>query len=369
MKIKIGILTFHTALNYGAVLQAYALQNFLNSIGMPNEIIDYRCLYIENTYKPFQISEGKFLNSIVRGLVFGGIIRKKKEVFQDFVSRKLITSNRYSNLNDLDQVNEAYSFFITGSDQVWSPISAGFDPTYFLPFAADNKKFSYAASIGTTKLSDDLVFEFKKRLKGFRLISIREKSNETLIKKVDPTMEVLVHVDPTLLLSKSTWSKLTLESIVKEPYLLVFNVEKCINNIQFAKKVASDKGLKIIYINERTIKKDKAIRYIQAPSPEDFLTLFANAEIVVTNSFHGAVFSLIFQKEFYVELDNKKLRNVRVEALLEMTKIQNREITPSFETSKFDPIDWKKVEIILDGEREKSINYFRKINEMVVENV
>ena len=365
MENKIGILTFHTALNYGAVLQTYALQKFLNNIGIDNEVIDYRCPYIEKSYKPFLVSDGKIINSIVRGIFFGNVIQKKRKVFQDFVSKNISTSPKYSIIKELIPLKDQYRYFITGSDQVWSPIAAGFDEAYFLPFVAENRKYSYAASIGTTQLTVDQEIEFKNRLKGFSIVSIREKSNEELIKKIDPTIEVAVHVDPTLLLSKSDWCKLTLDPIIKEPYLLIFNVEKPINNIDFAKKLAAEKQLKIVYINERTIIKDKSIRYIQAPSPEKFITLFANADAVVTNSFHGTVFSLIFQKDFYVELDNKKQRNNRVEALLEMVHISNREITSSYSTSKFDPINWQLVEEVLKNERENSSKYLQRINAMI----
>lgn len=369
MKKKIGIITFHTALNYGAVLQTYALQNFLNNTGMNNEVINYQCPYIEKCYKPFHVSEGKILNSIVRGILFGRIIKKKKKVFQEFVSNKLNISRKYFTVKDLSEAKVQYCFFITGSDQVWSPISADFDIAYFLPFAADNQKYSYAASIGTTELTDEQIAELTKRINGFSVVSIRESSNQALLEKIDPTKEVMVHIDPTLLLSQADWCKLTVESIIKEPYLLIFNVEKCINNIQFAKKIASEQHLKIVYINERTMVKDKAIQYIQAPSPEMFLTLFANAEVVVTNSFHGTVFSLIFQKDFYVELDNKKQRNIRAEALLDMVHIQNREIEASYATDKFDSIDWLTVETVLNKERQQSLNYFQHICKLNAENM
>ena len=350
-------------------MQAYALQNFLINTEMNNEVIDFRCPYIEKCYNPFHVSEGKIINSIVRGILFGNIIRKKRKVFKKFISNELITSCKYFTVEELSEASDRYRFFITGSDQVWSPISAGFDIAYFLPFAADNQKYSYAASIGTTELTDVQIDEFTKRLDGYSVVSIREKNNKAFLEKIDPTKKVMVHVDPTLLLSQTDWHKLTLESIIKERYLLIFNVEKCINNIQFAKKIASEKHLKIVYINERTIVKDKTIQYIQAPSPEMFLTLFENAEVIVTNSFHGTVFSLIFQKEFYVELDNKKQRNTRAEALLDMVNIQNRQINDSYATDKFDSIDWLRIDTVLNKEREQSLKYFQQICNLNVENV
>ena len=165
-----------------------------------------------------------------------------------------------------------------------------------------------------------------------------------------------------MLLSKNDWKELTNDNVSNDKYLLIFNVEKQINDIEFAKELAKQKNLKLKYINDRTLIKDKNIEYIEAPTPSNFINLFANAEIVVTNSFHGTVFSIIFEKEFYVELNNKKARNIRSEALLEKLNIRNREIssTDIFNASK---INWKNVEKILDIERNKSKEYIIKINE------
>lgn len=108
-------------------------------------------------------------------------------------------------------------------------------------------------------------------------------------------------------------------------------------------------------MNDRTIRKDPDITYIEAPSPDEFLSLFANASAIVTNSFHGTVFSIIFQKEFYVELDNRKQRNIRVESLLTQLEIPTRSIS---EAQSATEIDWDNVERILRGKRENVERYF-----------
>lgn len=360
---KVGIITFHTALNYGAVLQTYALQTFLTEHRISNVILDYHCPYLDVCYKPFYVSDGKVLNSLVRGVLFGRTILKKRKVFQSFVSEKLVLSKKYLTNEEIEQVREQYRYFITGSDQVWSPISAGFDETYFLPFARDNQKHSYAASIGTANLTEDQILEFRRRLKGFKQISVRESSACRLIEQIDESKQIYIHVDPTLLLSQIQWNQLTQGPGKQEPYLLLFNVEKPINDVAYAKKLARERGLKLVYINERTVIKDKKIEYIKAPSPEQFLTLFANASVVVTNSFHGTVFSVIFKREFFVELDNQRQRNIRIEALLSKVKILDREIRASYENETFGSIDWDIAEEVLNEERERALKYFRKIDE------
>lgn len=359
---RVGIVTFHTALNYGAILQTYALQKFLEKNGIENEIIDYDCPFIKKCYSPFFISNKKILNSLVRGLLFRGKINKKRKNFNSFIKKYLKLSNYYSNENQIKKDIDNYKYFISGSDQVWSPISANFDNFYFLPFAKDSQKYSYAASLGTSTLTDEEKKELKVRLKGFSTISVREESAKKLLKEITNNDQIDVHIDPTLLLSKNDWREMTDKKEIVDRYLLIFNVEKPINDVEFAKKIANEKNLKIKYINDRTLFKDKNIEYIEAPSPNKFINLFANADVIVTNSFHGTVFSIIFEKDFYVELNNKKARNIRSESLMEKLNIKNREIK-SVDIFKSEEINWEIVNNILDKERKKSQKYINAINE------
>ncbi len=345
---KIGIVTFHTALNYGAVMQTYALQNFLHDLGYDVEVIDYKCPFIEKCYNPFFVSDKKYLNAIIRGIVFGGTISKKRKKFEAFVRDNIQLSKAYYDSNELKKDRNNYSFFISGSDQVWSPISAGFDIFYFLPFAENSQKLSYAASIGSAKLDNITRTELYRRLEGFSMLSVREESAKQLLSEANKERKIEVHPDPTLLLGRNKWLEIAELPHVEYKYVLLFNVEKPINDIEFAKKIASDRKLKLVYINDRTIKKDSEIIYIEAPSPTEFIGLFANAEVVVTNSFHGSVFSVIFHKEFYVELENKKQRNIRVEGLLSQLNIPSRDIENGKINSE---IDWIDIENILYEKR------------------
>ena len=357
---KVGIITFHTALNYGAVLQTYALQNFLNEQGIENEIIDYECPFIEQCYKPFHIENKKILNAIVRGFLFGRTISKKRDRFNSFINNHLNLSEKYSDSKSINEVKDDYSCFISGSDQVWSPITAGFDSVYFLDFADDNQKISYAASIGTNEISEDLKMKYVERLDGFNEISVREESAKELLNDIGIKTKIEVHADPTLLLKKDNWSKLSVDlpNSIHSKYLLVFNVEKPIHDLEFAKKKAKELDLQLVYLNDRTVKKDKDITYIQAASPELFLSLFRNADMIVSNSFHGTVFSIIFKKQFYVELENKKQRNIRVENLLRNLELNNREINDV--DSIINDEMWIRVENILEEKRIMAKEYLKR---------
>lgn len=361
-KKKVGIVTFHTALNYGAIMQSYALQHFLYEKGIDNEIIDYRCPFIEKCYSPFFVSDGKVLNSLIRGVMFGHTIRRKHVVFKRFIDTHLQLSQEFQDRDSIQRVRDNYSYFISGSDQVWSPISAGFDPVYFLPFAKDEQKISYAASIGTNSLSDEQFLEYKNRLEGFSCLSVREGTAKDVLRRLDPEREIFVHVDPTLLLCKESWYNLlgSLPDNIPAEYLLIFNVEKPISDVEFAKRKAKEMGLSVVYINDRTLRKDKDIIYVEAPAPDVFLTLFANAKAVVTNSFHGTVFSIVFHKNFFVELDNKKQRNIRVENLLQELNIKHREITNE-DIGKTEKIDWEYASQVLQVKRSEASDYFDKV--------
>lgn len=355
---KIGIMTFHTALNYGAVFQTYALEKFLMDMGHDVKVLDYRCPYTDKIYKPFYVSDGKYLNALVRGVLFGSIIKKKRIRFNKFLQNRIRLSQPIENMDLLNEITDEYDYFISGSDQVWSPISAGFDKAYFLPFAQDEKKLSYAASIGATNISDDIILELKNRLNGFSCLSVREQSAKNMLEANGVDKQIYVHVDPTLLLQKGDWEKICAERVIKEDYILIFNVEKPINDIEFAKKYANRNNLKVVYINDRTVKKDASIIYIEAPAPEQFLSLFKNASSIVTNSFHGTVFSIIFKKNFYVELNNQKQFNVRVQGLLEELKIYNRTIDDCCGEKN---IDWANVDEIINIKREDARRYFNEV--------
>lgn len=354
---KIGIITFHTALNYGAVLQTYALQNFLFDNKIDNEVLNYDCQYIKDCYKPFHIANKKVLSALVRGIMFGKNIKIKRRKFDSFLKEKIVLSKYYKNFYDIKYDKDNYSAFITGSDQVFSPISAGFDEAYFLPFADDCQKYSYAASFGVSKIDTNMAQEYKKRLSGFSSFSLREESGKEIINSLFPNIKTFVHVDPTLLLEKKDWEKLVKDRIVKEDYVLVFNVEKCINDLEFAKKYAKKNDLKIVYINARTIFKESNIKYFEAPGIEEFLNLFYYSKAIVTNSFHGTVFSIIFEKEFFTEVENKKQKNIRIISLLEKLDIKNRDIS----SNEFTCIEWEKIYDILNIERQNSKKYFENI--------
>ena len=355
MDKKAGILTFHSALSYGAALQSYALQQFLFGCGIDNEIVDYRCDYMEKEYKSLiKIVKGKELKSFV-----GSVVKMPNKIkslrlsksFQDrFMKKsKLVTREK------IESIRDNYTIFIAGSDQVWSPICVGFDKTYFLDFARPEQKYSYAASFATSEIPQELQGEYSELLSDFRYCSVREDSGKKIIESLtDKTADV--HVDPTLLLDAKQWDKIAGERIIKEKYIFLFNVLKPKKMIEYAVKLGKEKNLPVYYLNDKHLP-ISGIKYAKPVAADGFVNLIKNAEYVVTNSFHASVFSIIYHKNLVMEFDNEIKRNIRSEELLKQLSITDREIKEGCHINPDSFVDWDNVDKILEQNRKSSEEY------------
>lgn len=361
MKKKVGIVTFHQALSYGAKLQAYALQRFLEENGIENDIIDYTCHFMyTRLIRPIRVGTQHKLKSFLRSLVTmrqTGIDRRKSVAFR----KEHMKLSRPFNAENIGEASQEYDAFIAGSDQVWSPSCVGFDKVYFLNFAKPGQKYSYSASIAVNKLPEDKIEDYKELLSDFTMFSVREKSGADIIYDI-LGRQASVNIDPTLLLEQSCWDKIA-KPVVKEPYIFLFNVKKPKRLIEYAKKLASEKGLKIYYLQKERIHKVKGVTYLDPVGADEFVGLIKNAEYVCTNSFHGTAFSVIFHKHFVCEFDYQGGRNIRSEELLNLLQIKNHEIGADYFPNPDEPVDWDNVEKTLGQQREEARSYLLKIKE------
>lgn len=357
--MKIGLLTFHSAVNYGGVLQAVALSRFLTSIGIQNEIIDYQNELFAKQYNPIQKGKNPIKN-LVRVILVTPKQKKKNEAFRDFIINNANVSSTVSK-KELPFIQQNYDLISTGSDQVFCPGLTGGDMSYFLDFVVyDNKKISYAASFGGTGLDVRKYPEALEYLKKFYKLSIRESAGVEFLKKYCICSEK--HCDPTLLLNQSEWEKLA-EKPQMDGYILLYTLgrgEYVEETVQQAKILAHRCNKKILYICD-SFSNDKSIQYVRYSSPEKFIGLFANADIVVTNSFHGTVFSIIFHKEFYSNYNLPNNKGERMQSLLTMTGIKQGDFFDSIQKQTNSNISWNEVEDKLNYEREKSEAYFMSL--------
>lgn len=362
MNKKIGILTFHRALSYGAMLQAYALQNFMLELGIDNEIVDYECKYMVDHYqKNFRVTNGNPIKGLGWNLLTVNGIRKERKTRDEFVAKHFKLSEAYDASN-IHNVADKYSAFITGSDQVWSPKCVGFDPVYFLNFAKPNQKFSYAASIASKTIPDNLKAEYKNRLTDFQACSVREESAVEIVKDLSGK-DAFVNIDPTLLLTKEKWDKLA-TNVLNEPYIFLFTVLKPKNLIDYALELSRKTGLKVIYLNKAKLRKDSALTYMDPVTADKFIGLIKNADYVCTNSFHGTAFSIIYHKNFIVETETVQGRNIRSEELMKRLGLEKRIMNSDSKADIEALSDWDYVEEQLQVEREKSKDYLLNIKKL-----
>ncbi|MGK2862157.1 MAG: polysaccharide pyruvyl transferase family protein [Chitinophagaceae bacterium] len=303
--MNIALITVHKATNYGAILQAYATVIALSKYGEVHTI-DYKNPYLKShldliRFKP-SFRGIKMLMHDLLNIRNRSVLIKK---FRDFIKLNFNLSQELT-ANQLEQyVKGQYDVYVCGSDQIWNPniISPtnSIDPIYFLSFGeADAKKISYASSMGNYEFSDQQTSYLRLLLKDFHRISVREIEGKNYLQSLFPDRTITQVVDPTLLLSGSDW--LTQLSPYKEQkrndYILVYSVPRT-QLLRKAIKFYSEKfDMPVIAIDKMLVPMDYVDKHIRTAGPGEFIELYANAGFVITDSFHGTCFSVIFEKPF-----------------------------------------------------------------------
>ena len=355
--LKIGILTFHNAHNYGGVLQAYALQSFINKnfSNVTAEIINYKSKKIE-----YQYSFKRLLRKPHLIPIKAPILAIRKFYFNKFIKNNIAISKKIYNRNNIGKSINEYQGYIVGSDQVWNYILTDGDLTYLLDFVKTKNKFSYAASFGLNTIPEIYRNDYKRLLSEFALISVRENSGIELLKNNFGISDSFVNVDPTLLLTKEEWiSLISKKNKYKDKkYVLIYTIHPSKHIVKRAKQYAKTNNLDIIYLG--TLKPIKGVKFIPVAEVEDFLNLFLNAHTIFTNSFHGTVFSIIFHKKMQIELPYKDGRNSRIENLIKICNLKSQVISEETDTIN-NQINWQYVDNQISIERNKSHDYIKRI--------
>lgn len=356
MENQVGIVTFHRAYNYGAILQVYALKNTIEKLGKKACVVDYYNNYIYKNYKlfhPFRKNIVKYMKDIFFDLRYLNQKKKRINCFEKFINSNL-------NLLPLEFENEL-ECVITGSDQVWNyNITGGLDDYYTLNnFQNENiKKISYAASVGDSSLILNKEEEFKEKISKLDYISVREEETKEILSKII-TNTVDVVLDPTLLLDKSEWIEKTNEiECEKEKYIFAYVVEPDNEYIKIVNELSKRTNLKVIYADINNPGYINGYKSMYSEGPMEFVNYIKNAEYIVTTSFHATVFSVIFNKNFWV-VPHKKT-GARVTNLLKKLNLMNQIIYTLDEFEKVDCMKKINYEIsneILNNEKEKSIDW------------
>lgn len=362
-KIRTATITFHKAINYGAILQTYALQQSILNLGIDNDVINYDCKSISNEYKLIKI---KSIKSFIKSLMTLKKCYYKKNKFKLFIKKYIILTNPVTkDILKSEDFNNRYDFFITGSDQVWNYEITNLDDAYFLNFVKDEKKIkSYAASFGIGCIPENLRLKYKNYLKRFSSILVREKTGAKLIENlIDKKVNVVL--DPVLLLNKNEWNKIVAKTKfddIRDKYILVYMRTPYIK--LFAENLSIKYKMPIFNIEDLILKNKNKVGNTESElGPEEFIGAIKNAKFVVTTSFHAVVFSIIYNKDFFINnIDKtKENRSSRQKDLLDLLEIEDREIFNHDDDTDFVPIDWNNVNKKLEIERNKSINELKKM--------
>lgn len=368
MNKKIGIITFHNSYNCGSMLESYAILTVINNIIGNAEIINFSNDGQRNLYSVL------FKNNSVKNIIKNILLlphKKKIEMnnkkYEEFKLKNFILSREYSNNTELN--DNDYKIVIAGSDQIWNITIEDGDDAYFLPWVKNAKKIAYAPSFGARNIMDYSTNpkKYREMINSFDFLSIREKNGSKWIKELcNKNVEVLL--DPTLLLEKNDYEKLEYKEFEqKEKYIFFYSPSFDRKICKYVKQIANKYNLKVITWSAKSyyLKMIKTFGFVLADfeNPSMYLSLIKNAELVMTTSYHGTIFSTIYRKKFIVIKNGGMYDNDdRVKTLLEQIHMENRLIPFEFDQNYnyLEEIDYSNYDKFLPELKKKSINYLKK---------
>lgn len=363
MKKKIALQTFQLSTNYGGILQAFALQHYLTKKGFDVVHIN-RAYQSNNSFLKFKIIVDKIINFNTTLA-----INKAESIFKVFVNKFINLSpplystklwNKYINENKFDAV-------IVGSDQIWRQEYVGaFAEEFFLNFKKGKiKKIAYAASFGVDKIGNGYAKQISNQLHDFDAISVREKSGVDILQK-NFNIEAVHLIDPTLLLlSQDYIDMFELKKDVKKPYIFAYVLDKNLHKQNMIEEVEKTLGMvsKLVYGSEVTKATYNDVDIRSKVSIETWLSHFYNADYIVTDSFHGMIFSILFNKRFIV-IANESRGVSRFESMLNLIDLKEKLIFSGANLKKetiLKPIDYESINSIIEEERKLANKFINQV--------
>lgn len=367
---SIGIITIHKINNYGSVLQAYALQKVCEDLGYKVEIIDYdfpNNFHRNNKYANIsdaQPNEPK----LIKALFAKSLIKQHKGI-SSFVKRyQNLSDKKYHQVEDFTANPPSYDVYITGSDQLWSPRHCNGDPAFMLYFAPDNAlKISYAASIGSNAIPEELKKAYIELLSRYKHISVRENTGADVIRSLIGR-DATVVLDPTLLLNREEWNKIaTPKRLVKKKYILCYFLNYTFNAFPYVDELARDMQKQTEYEIVRVARPPHKLSFINTTyqigaSPEEFLALVRDAEMVLTTSFHGTAFAVNYGKPVFTVVQDRNASDSRQVSLMHNLGLDKQvlSIKDKFPMASEAHYDVDNEQIVLNKLRLDSKRYLEK---------
>ena len=360
--MKTGLVTFYHIHHYGAFLQAYATERAVEGLGSECEIIDY---YVNQNNDLFRKPTGVGSTAAdVHTAMHYKPLKTRYQRFEDFAGQYLkISGHRFLSLEELGKAELPYDLILSGSDQIWNPKifpDGHFDPVFFGAFSR-RRKIAYAPSFGIPRVPEEMEGELRNYLEQFSHLSVREQQGQQIVKDVTGR-DVPVVLDPTLLLDREAWSAIAHEPGEGKGYILCYCVSKPGALEPYIRRLAETTGLPVVQLCGTRQKVHPKAKCVLDAGPAEFLGLFRGASYVCTNSFHGTVFSLQFQKPFFTNLAPSELaapERSRTFSLLDRLGLTERIIGKGDTAGLEDSIDWERVEEKLRFARQSSLDYLR----------
>lgn len=371
-RLKTGLITYHAAYNFGAVLQAFALQQTLDKIGIPNEIIDYQTKGEINAYH-HDLHFNNIRNILASaGFVFYRKARKKRaQKFASFIADYMrLTPRRYTTYAEIHNENFMYENLLSGSDQIWNIDCGEFQGEtpeailpYFLDFAHPKKKISYASSIGDTHQLN-YVKRYLPYLSQFDALSVREPRACRLIGKATGKSVELV-VDPTWLLARDEWQiDGTYCPQTNKRYILCYILYwmpwKMKQWLKAIKSFARRFNFDVYCISPMNCYFDNEVHWLHDAGPLDFLSYMNHASLVITNTFHGTIFPMNFNVPFY---SCNVLQGTRQGHILATCDLEERILNSPLELYEITDYacDFTTPDTIIKGLRNKSLDWLKSV--------
>lgn len=364
--MKVALLSFHNAYNYGAALQAYALQEYVQSIGYECEYINYVNSSRSHAYDmDYQLKKAIHDRNIKQGVKVAlgkPFMEKRGANFDQFYSEKLRKTRKlYTCSNEAHELNDQYDKFVVGSDQVWNPKNNGGDCAFLLDFVVDkSKRIAYSSSFGVSQIPLEFQERYRKEFNQFGYLSSREEMGQKLIKELTGRDSMFV-VDPVFLVGVKEWKKLSRGPDVTKKYLFFYT-----NRNSQADKFLSTFGKSDYQYHILSSHLgvgdfvDRQKKVVFSMAPEEFLGEIENSNLVITASFHCLAFSIIFHKQFVVFLTGDLGKDERVLNLLEITGLKSRIFSNNMTRKEiFEPIDYSEVDKRLESYIEESKTFLK----------
>lgn len=372
---KVGIITIHNSPNYGACLQSYALYRYIQQQGNDVEIIDLHRPVAYEDYIPSKKyvcsrPEKRSLLSKIKGNVKSliGIKPKSPSLYSPLAIKKfeefnsvIKLSQPYRSIDELYANPPLYDLYISGSDQLWNPTQAYCLEPYFLTFVpkGQGKKISYATSVGITDLRDNEKKDFAKWLNLYADISVREYQAQSLLQGLLADKKVNQVADPTFLLDPKDWKNMAVRP-KQSKYILMFTLQHRPEILEYCLQLSKQSGLPLIELGQvQPDVLDGSYTAVKDAGPKEFLGYIENAELVITDSFHCTVFSLIMgANNFCTYIAPTNQRGSRIIDLLETYNLKKHllpiSLNSSFDTLMFETINKNVVSGIMKNERDRS---------------